>query len=253
MIKAIETKYKGYRFRSRLEARWAVFFDAMGIKYEYEKEGYDLGELGWYLPDFWLPEFEMFIEIKPSTGVLISSETKAFKKLMVLHEMTTSPTLLCMGNPKEFRNLLYTTFTTNSGGGAGDWDATFVFDTEAILVTTDTRSNRVLLTADWCALNHIVTLYDEAKKRFIRACGREPKIIKLLNQMQEDDFDRYDRSENTDYNSRTAAIKASITEVINQILEDEFNITDISENTDSYSCRAAIKARQARFEHGEMG
>ena len=31
-IAAIETKYKGYRFRSRLEARWAVFFDALGIK-----------------------------------------------------------------------------------------------------------------------------------------------------------------------------------------------------------------------------
>ncbi|MCB6994492.1 hypothetical protein LI177_13475 [bacterium 210820-DFI.6.37] len=27
-LKAIQTEYKGYRFRSRLEARWAVFFDA---------------------------------------------------------------------------------------------------------------------------------------------------------------------------------------------------------------------------------
>jgi hypothetical protein len=27
MIKAIETRYKGYRFRSRLEARWAVRFE----------------------------------------------------------------------------------------------------------------------------------------------------------------------------------------------------------------------------------
>lgn len=51
-MKAIETRYKGYRFRSRLEARWAVFFDALGIKWEYEPEGYDLGEAGWYLPDF---------------------------------------------------------------------------------------------------------------------------------------------------------------------------------------------------------
>ena len=59
-IKAIETIYNGYRFRSRLEARWAVFFDEIGIKYEYEKEGYDLGKLGWYLPDFWLPEYELF-------------------------------------------------------------------------------------------------------------------------------------------------------------------------------------------------
>ena len=34
-IKAIETYYKGYRFRSRLEARWAVFFDAACVEYEY--------------------------------------------------------------------------------------------------------------------------------------------------------------------------------------------------------------------------
>lgn len=65
MIKAIETRYKGYRFRSRLEARWAVFFDELGVRYEYEKEGYDLGELGWYLPDFWLPELRTWFEIKP--------------------------------------------------------------------------------------------------------------------------------------------------------------------------------------------
>ena len=63
-MKAIETFYKGYRFRSRLEARWAVFFDALGIKWEYEPEGYDLGEAGWYLPDFWLPEYSAFIEVK---------------------------------------------------------------------------------------------------------------------------------------------------------------------------------------------
>lgn len=65
MIKAIETRYKGYRFRSRLEARWAVFFDALGIQWEYEKEGYDLGDAGWYLPDFWLPQVEMWAEVKP--------------------------------------------------------------------------------------------------------------------------------------------------------------------------------------------
>lgn len=64
-IKPIETLYNGYRFRSRLEARWAVFFDALGIKYEYEKEGYDLGELGWYLPDFWLPEYGWVFDVKP--------------------------------------------------------------------------------------------------------------------------------------------------------------------------------------------
>lgn len=63
-MKAIETSYKGYRFRSRLEARWAVFFDTLGIRWEYEAEGYDLGEAGWYLPDFWLPDLKYFFEVK---------------------------------------------------------------------------------------------------------------------------------------------------------------------------------------------
>ena len=61
--RAIETVYKGYRFRSRLEARWAVFLDALEIEWEYEKEGYEL-PLGRYLPDFWLPRLECFAEVK---------------------------------------------------------------------------------------------------------------------------------------------------------------------------------------------
>jgi nucleoside 2-deoxyribosyltransferase len=66
-IKPIETKYKGYRFRSRLEARWAVFFDAAGIDWEYEREGFDLdGE--YYLPDFYLPKEQCLVEIKPTQG-----------------------------------------------------------------------------------------------------------------------------------------------------------------------------------------
>lgn len=51
-IKPIETIYNGYRFRSRLEAKWAVFFDALGIKYEYEPEGFEFEDGTKYLPDF---------------------------------------------------------------------------------------------------------------------------------------------------------------------------------------------------------
>ena len=53
-IRAIETSYDGYRFRSRLEARWAVFFNAAGIEYQYEPEGFILEDGSWYLPDFYL-------------------------------------------------------------------------------------------------------------------------------------------------------------------------------------------------------
>jgi len=63
-VKAIETRYKGCRFRSRLEARWAVYFDAEAIKWEYEREGIKLPS-GPYLPDFWLPQVSMWAEVKP--------------------------------------------------------------------------------------------------------------------------------------------------------------------------------------------
>lgn len=70
LIRAIETRYQGYRFRSRLEARWAVFFDALGIRWEYEPEGFELGNGQRYLPDFHLPKFHdpvrgTYVEVKP--------------------------------------------------------------------------------------------------------------------------------------------------------------------------------------------
>lgn len=60
----LETRYDGYRFRSRLEARWAVFFNTLSVQYEYEKEGFDIGPAGCYLPDFWLPVQQCWVEIK---------------------------------------------------------------------------------------------------------------------------------------------------------------------------------------------
>jgi hypothetical protein len=64
-IQAIETYYRGFRFRSRLEARWAVFFDHLKIKFDYEPEGYNLGGGLLYLPDFHLPGFKWWAEVKP--------------------------------------------------------------------------------------------------------------------------------------------------------------------------------------------
>lgn len=70
----IPTSYRGYRFRSRLEARWAVFFDRMGIEYLYEPEGTVINsrrlnwgtgvDSYWYLPDFYLPSFGLWAEVK---------------------------------------------------------------------------------------------------------------------------------------------------------------------------------------------
>lgn len=66
-IQSKPTRYNGYRFRSRTEARWAVYFDSMGIKYHYEHEDFYIFDDRRYLPDFWLPNFMgdgCFAEVK---------------------------------------------------------------------------------------------------------------------------------------------------------------------------------------------
>lgn len=72
-IKAIETHYDGYRFRSRLEARWAVFFNAVRLEYQYEMEGFEMGK-NRYLPDFYIPSLDRWFEIK--SKVLSEAEIK---------------------------------------------------------------------------------------------------------------------------------------------------------------------------------
>lgn len=62
-LKAIPTWYAGCKFRSRLEARWAVFFDTIGTDWQYEPESYDT-PYGWYIPDFYLPVHGAWVEVK---------------------------------------------------------------------------------------------------------------------------------------------------------------------------------------------
>ena len=62
-IKAIETEYKGRLYRSRLEAKWAAFFDLCGWNYEYEPVDFD----GWF-PDFGIYGDDgnvVYVEVKP--------------------------------------------------------------------------------------------------------------------------------------------------------------------------------------------
>ena len=93
-IKPIETVYQGYRFRSRLEARWAVFFDTAGIRWEYEKEGFELGDGARYLPDFYLSDYQCWIEIKGQEP----SETERHKAGL-LAAQTGNPVDIFCGDP----------------------------------------------------------------------------------------------------------------------------------------------------------
>ena len=62
-IRPIETDYAGHRFRSRLEARWAVFFNSLGVEWQYEVEGFEF-DTERYLPDFYLPNSNAYVEVK---------------------------------------------------------------------------------------------------------------------------------------------------------------------------------------------
>lgn len=62
-LKAIPTNYANCNFRSRLEARWAVFFDELGLEWIYEPQGYAFRGLR-YLCDFYLPTLELWVEVK---------------------------------------------------------------------------------------------------------------------------------------------------------------------------------------------
>lgn len=87
-MQAIQTQYKGYHFRSRLEARWAVWFDAMGLEWQYEPEGFELGQAGRYLPDFYLPKYDVWCEVKAQKLNAIERE-KAF----ALSSFTNKPVI----------------------------------------------------------------------------------------------------------------------------------------------------------------
>lgn len=122
-IRAIETRYAGCRFRSRLEARWARFFDFIGVRWEYEKEGFNLGKSEAYLPDFWLPDLGIWYEIK---GVLHwvdrTPEFKTSPELELMRSFRDHGVACCLseGLPGEHRVWWFGWDLNESSGGCSE-------------------------------------------------------------------------------------------------------------------------------------
>ena len=95
-MKTKETLYNGYSFRSRTEARWAVYFDAMYMKYHYEYEDFILSNGKRYLPDFYLPDMDIHVEVK---GVATQEEREQL--WMFSREYKT--TIVLAEGPPDFR------------------------------------------------------------------------------------------------------------------------------------------------------
>lgn len=231
-IKPIETIYDGYKFRSRLEARWAVFFNTLGVPYEYEKEGFDLGELGWYLPDFWLPKQNCWIEIK---GKEPTEEEGRRVTLLVKH--TQEDAYIFFGNiPRpddsstlESDSAYALTYGEDYGEDKVAWDMSYLWcecpDCGNLGIEFNGRADRlsckrcyycsrILQDGSWTLYNYLPN--DPWKKNTI--CPTHGK------EYERDTCPRHGANFDKGYNSGSPRLIAAYT-----------------------------AARQARFEHGERG
>lgn len=102
-IKAIQTTFRGIKYRSRLEARWAVFFTSLGWSFQYEPEGYVFADRTKYLPDFKIEMFGVHVEIKPK----LDDDRLAATKLLNFALHGPTPILLIAGVPGSATMMLF--------------------------------------------------------------------------------------------------------------------------------------------------
>lgn len=175
-LKPIETVYNGYRFRSRTEARWAVFFDALGLKWEYEKEGFDLGKAGCYLPDFWLPGLKLWVEVKGEL-TWVSHESGGFKYAVspqlelceTFRNAQMWPIACVVGQPGNERVWFFATDATDGSAGAYmDEDSCWCVSNGRVTLDVHIcRDDRNIFTQDWEPLPWF-------KDSFRHGCDRAP-------------------------------------------------------------------------------
>lgn len=131
-IQAKVTFYNGYKFRSRLEAKWAIFFDSLNWHWEYETKDFVLPS-GRYLPDFYFPDIDMFGEVKAKElnelellkckelslhinevkgglDVLLLEGMPSFTSYRTVSEGQISFNVVCMPNSNKFYPFYYSPF-----------------------------------------------------------------------------------------------------------------------------------------------
>jgi len=168
-MKAISTRYDGYLFRSRLEARWAVFFNHINLPYEYEIEGYKLNNGKCYLPDFYLPTLHLFAEVKPF------QETQEDTEKLLYQFALENKSILLLTGPPAFRGLYDLFCWAFDDGGGGIYD----------------------LCAKWCIMTEGQTLsvdYDRESTEFFDDCIGTNKIPIARQDICDDDDENTLRS-----------------------------------------------------------
>ena len=214
-MKAIETRYKGYRFRSRLEARWAVFFDEMGLDWRYEPEGFDLGHGLKYLPDF-LVSGKYYVEVKGGLKNGIEPEVSDKRKIMhFADQLPSEMELLVVGDIPESgkEHLIFRIYKQPYKKCSGH-----------------------ILVGNFCFWNGIIGLIDDAPRELWRFIPEDVGVLE-----HRIGISGWETIESLfDQNNQNHLNKFRVT---------NFHITvkrGLGNVIDSYD-----KARSARFEHGE--
>lgn len=86
--------HNGYRLRSYTELLWARVLDAADIFYLYEPDLIRVDE-GYYLPDFWLPNVGVYVEVKGDWPT-----EKEVKKADAVMERTGREVVFLFGKPE---------------------------------------------------------------------------------------------------------------------------------------------------------
>jgi hypothetical protein len=107
-IQPLPAFYNETEFKSRLEARTAYYLDLLGIRWQYEPEGFALPS-GNYLPDF-LCNDNFYVEVKPDDTAFKQYE----RKLRELCQITKKEVFYFPGLPQEPNDFAGTTYWRNS-------------------------------------------------------------------------------------------------------------------------------------------
>lgn len=246
-IKAIETIYNGYKFRSRLEARWAVFFDALDIEYDYEPEGFYLGKAGWYLPDFRLYEPSLWIEVKPRFPT-----TEEMNKMHALTQGKTENGAILYGTPwvtplNEWVNDNY----------PDDWYeyAAMIFIGNFPQFYNDTENEFIMGPVRFQSLQEFLTEKQTEGYTFSRPVPDWASDERTIRQLITLDKEYFQQQYNKPHPkwlfgyTEKAGLWADTSSGIG--LQDYFFCRPNNKTQTKRLAQAYIAARQARFEHGE--
>lgn len=113
---SIPTEYKGITFRSKLEADWAFFLDALRMRWEYEPQGRIVNGV-FTLCDFRFPDLGQWLEIK---GVWTPAEHEKYEAFA----RAIAPAELFIGGPKGVLGTF--THPAPNSGGVGVWNPALV-------------------------------------------------------------------------------------------------------------------------------